>query len=667
MTSEIMKRMREIENLITYHSKKYYEDDDPEISDYEYDMLFRELLDLEKEYPQFKNPNSPTVRVGGKVSSRFEEFTHVVQLASLTDVFSLDELDSFLVKNQTLLNKKDVSYSCEPKIDGLSVALTYTDGLFERGATRGNGFIGEDVTDNLKTISSIPMKLNDKVSITVRGEVYMSRSVFSTLNKTRERKGQKQFANPRNAAAGSLRQLDSSVTASRHLDIFVFNLQSGNIYTDRPNPDSHTAILDRLTELGFKVIENRKKISTIENINDYISGLGKLRDDLSYDTDGAVVKMDSISEREIVGSGTSTPNWAVAFKYPPEEKETELIDIIWTVGRTGVLTPNAVMTPVRLSGTMVSKATLHNFDFINSKSIVPGDRIIIRKAGEIIPEVVRKVSGGHTETMPAAPEICPSCGHRVYRDEEKAIRCYNPECPAQLARQLEHFASKEAMDIDGLGPNIINMLIDRKLIASECDLYKLSENDLRELPGFGEKSAFNLISSISKSKNAGFERLLYALGIRQVGEVAAKNIARHFKNIRNMYHVTVESLTPIGDIGAITAGFISDYFNDETSLEHLDRLYELGLNFDCAAALSLSDSLSGKTFVITGTLPSMKRDEAKRLIEINGGKVSSSVSSKTDYLLCGDDPGSKYDNAVKLNIPIISENDLQSMIKNVGN
>lgn len=659
---EIRKEIETLREKISHYAKMYYVYDTSEISDFEYDAMFRKLQELEAAYPQFADVNSPTKRVGGKVLDKFEKVTHRVQMGSLSDVFSLDELQDFLTRTDAVV--PGAVYSVEPKIDGLSVALTYENGEFSFGATRGDGFVGEDVSENLRTIQSIPLRLSEPLSFCVRGEVFMPREVFYKLNAQREAAGQPLLANPRNAAAGSLRQLDSSITASRGLDIFVFNLQSGNLYTDRENPDSHFAMLDRLQELGFHVLPNRIRASTYENIAAHIAEIGSLRDSLSFDIDGAVVKMDSIAQRGIVGEGTTTPKWAAAYKYPPEQKETKLLDIFIQVGRTGVLTPNALLAPVRLAGTTVSKATLHNMDIIRDKDIRIGDTVIVQKAGDIIPEIVgsRKDKRDGSEQEYAVPTVCPACGSAVYRDDDMAaVRCMNELCPAKRSRALAHFASKGAMNIDGLGQQIIDLLIQNGLISDVADLYKLRAEDIEKLDRMGEKSAKNLIASIERSKSAGLERLIYALGIRQVGEVAAATLAGKYKTLEGCFTATVEELCEIADIGEITARSFVDFFARPESRRLADELTAAGVLTESTAAPK-GEKFAGMTFVITGTLPTMKRDEASALISANGGKVSGSVSKKTTYLLAGEEAGSKLTKANELGVPVISEEQLLSML-----
>lgn len=655
----------EIESLrarLTHYAKQYYVYDISEISDFEYDALFRRLQELEAAHPEYDDPNSPTRRVGGRVLDKFEKVTHRVQMGSLADVFSFEELHDFL--DRVAAEVPDAVYSVEPKIDGLSVALTYENGNFSFGATRGDGFVGENVSENLRTIATIPLTLPEPLSFCVRGEVYMPREVFEQLNAAREREGKPLLANPRNAAAGSLRQLDSKITASRKLDIFVFNLQWGNLYEDRPNPDSHFEILDRLHELGFHVLTDRIRASDYDAIRAHIEALGARRDALSYDIDGAVVKLDSIAKRAVVGEGTTTPKWAAAYKYPPERKETKLLDIAVQVGRTGVLTPTAVLEPVRLAGTTVTRATLHNIDNIRDKDIRIGDIVILQKAGDIIPEVVESLPGKRTgaEKVYEMPTHCPACGSLVVRDEDMAaVRCPNELCPAKRSRAIAHFASKAAMNIDGLGPQIIDLLLDRGLIENAADLYKLRAEDLRDLDRMGDKSAQNLVDAIERSKRAGLERLIFALGIRQVGEVAARTIAEKYKTLDACFAATFESLCEIDDIGQITAQSIVEFFARPESRALCDALKAAGVLTE-STAVPKGDRLAGLTFVITGTLPTMKRDEASALILQNGGKTSGSVSKKTSYLLAGEDAGSKLAKAKELNIPILTEAEFLAML-----
>ena len=653
------KRIKELREAIEYNAKLYYEKDAPVISDYEYDAMFRELSDLEAEFPELDSPDSPTKRVGGKALDKFEKVNHTVQMNSLSDVFSFDELRDFLMRMEEIT--PSLVYSVEPKIDGLSVALTYENGVFVRGATRGDGLVGEDVTQNIKTIFNVPMKLPENIPyLCVRGEVYMPRENFERVNAKREAQGQSLFANPRNAAAGSLRQLDPSIVASRGLDIFIFNYQEGDL-----NIDSHTEMLDKLNYLGFKTIMNRLKTSNHDEIISHIEKIGEMREDLPYDIDGVVIKVDSVAERRKIGEGTSTPKWAVASKFPPEQKKTKLISVDIAVGRTGVLTPTAVLEPVRLAGTTVSRATLHNLEFIREKGIMIGDKVTVQKAGDIIPEIVcaypAERDGSEVEFN--MPTHCPSCGEPVFYDSEEgaATRCTNSLCPAQLARGIEHFASKDAMNIDGLGPQIVELFLENKLISDSADLYSLKEEQISGLDRMGKKSAENLIKAIENSKNAGLERLIYALGIRNIGEVAAAALAKKYGTLENCFDATVEDICEIEDFGAITAECVVDYFSHPQNRDLCRRLIDAGLKTE-AVKKQLADNFSGMTFVLTGTLPTMTRDEASELIKERGGKVSGSVSKKTTYVLAGEEAGSKLIKAKELDIPIISEEEFLRMI-----
>ena len=662
-TQEIINEVRELQETLRYHAKKYYVYDAPEISDYEYDMMYARLLALEAEYPECVTPDSPSQRVGGAPLDKFEKVTHGVKMNSLSDVFSYDELGDFISRVSQSI--EGAEYSVEPKIDGLSVSLSYENGIFVRGATRGDGEVGEDVTQNLKTIHTIPLMLGEPLTLTVRGEVYMPRRVFEDINAKREREGKQLMANPRNAAAGSLRQLDPAIAAERRLDIFVFNLQEGELYADGRAPLTHKETLDRMAELGFKTLEETIVASSGEEIIEHIEKLGAMRDDLAYDIDGAVVKINKLSDRVRLGEGTNTPKWAVAYKYPPEEKETKLLDITLAVGRTGVLTPTAQLAPVRLAGTTVSRATLHNLDFIRTRDIKIGDTVILRKAGEIIPEVVSantaKRDGSEVEFH--MPTLCPSCGEPVVRDEGDgaAVRCVNLACPAQIHRSIEHFASKAAMNIDGLGPQIVEALLGAGLIRDAADLYSLRAEDVEKLERMGEKSAENLIAAIENSKGRGLARLIYALGIRNIGEVAAAAIAERFENIEACFEATREDILELPDFGEITADCVVNYFSRESSRELCLRLKAAGVLTDVIKKETTAE-LAGLTFVLTGTLPTMSRDEAGALIKSAGGKVSSSVSAKTAYVVAGEAAGSKLTKAQQLGVKIISEEELLAML-----
>ncbi len=662
ISENIINEVKTLREKLAYHSERYYVYDSPEISDYEYDMMYARLVSLEAEYPELYDSTSPTVRVGGRALDKFEKYTHAYRMDSLSDVFSFDELDAFVSRVGERLGAP--MYSVEPKIDGLSVSLIYENGVFVKGATRGDGVVGEDVTENLRTVFSIPLKLPEPLDLTVRGEVYMPRSVFESINAQREAQGQALMANPRNAAAGSLRQLDSKITAKRRLDIFVFNFQGGSLYMDGHEPQTHTETLQRLSELGFKTLELTALVSSVEQIHGHIEKIGSLRDLLSYDIDGVVIKLDKLSDRAFMGEGTNTPRWAVAYKFPPEEKQTVLEDITVAVGRTGVLTPTAILSPVRLAGTTVSRATLHNLDFINKRDIMLGDTVVVRKAGDIIPEVVRAVSEKRdgSERKYSLPSVCPSCGEPIFYDasEESAARCTNGACPAQLSRSIEHFASKNAMNIDGLGPQIVELLIDKGLIHDVSELYTLKAEDIAALERMGEKSAANLMAAIERSKGAGLERLVYALGIRNIGEVAGAALAKKYKTLEALMVATKEELCTLEDFGEITADCVVDFFSHEPNIELCRRLMAVGLVCESTAA-PVGDKLAGLTLVVTGTLPTLSRDEAEALIRSAGGKASKSVSSKTSYVIAGEAAGSKLTKAQALGIPVIDEAELIRM------
>ena len=667
MTPEIRKRVEQLRAQLTYHAEKYYVYDAPEISDYEYDRMFAELKGLEEQYPELYSPTSPTRRVGGKALDKFEKVTHSVRMDSLADVFSFEEAEDFCRRMEGEVVSP--TYSVEPKIDGLSVALTYEAGVFVRGATRGDGVVGEDVTQNLKTVYSIPLKLSEPLSLTVRGEVFMPRGVFEDINARRAEAGKPLMANPRNAAAGSLRQLDSRITAERRLDIFVFNFQEGELYADGHDPLTHTETLERLGELGFKVLPLRRVAKSGEEVIAHIRKIGEMRDSLAYDIDGVVIKLDSLAARRSVGEGTNTPRWAVAYKFPPEEKETRLTDITVAVGRTGVLTPTAVLEPVRLAGTTVSRATLHNLDFIRQRNIMVGDIVVLRKAGDIIPEVVRAIPEKRdgSERPYRMPERCPSCGEPVFYDEDEgaAVRCTNGSCPAQISRSIEHFASKGAMNIDGLGPQLVELLLSQQKIADAADLYALRIEDIEGLERMGRKSAENLVRAIENSKSAGLERLVYALGIRNVGEVAAAALAQKYRTLEALTHATAEELCGIEDFGQITADCVVNFFTHPQNRALCEKLTAAGLLTE-AVAKPASDKFRGLTFVLTGTLPTMSRDVAAEKIKAMGGKVSGSVSSRTSYVVAGEAAGSKLTRAGELGIPVIDESRLLEMLKEEG-
>ena len=657
-------RALELRGKLNYYAEQYYVYDVSVISDFEYDRMYAELLALETEHPSLVTPDSPTQRVGGKALDKFDKVTHTVRMDSLSDVFSFDEVLQFLARVRESIG--EACYSVEPKIDGLSVSLTYENGMLVGGATRGDGIVGEDVTQNVRTIRSVPLSLHRPVSLTVRGEVFMPRAVFEDINAQRERQGKPLLANPRNAAAGSLRQLDSAVTAERRLDIFVFNLQESA--EDVTVPTTHAETLSMLSELGFKTLEERVVAHTEQEVLSHIERIGALRDSLAYDIDGVVIKVNDLADRVRLGEGTNTPKWAVAYKFPPEEKETVLEDITVAVGRTGVLTPTAVLSPVRLAGTSVSRATLHNLDFIRELDVRLGDRVIVRKAGDIIPEVVRTVANKRdgSEREFHMPTHCPSCGEPVWRDETAegegaAVRCTNSRCPAQISRSIEHFASKGAMNIDGLGPQIVEALLASHLISDAADLYALRAEDVEHMERMGKKSAQNLIEAIERSKGAGLERLIYSLGIRNIGEVAAAALAAHFGTLEACYEATVEELCALPDFGLITAESVVNYFSHPQNRELCCRLAQAGVNTHAVAAPA-SERLTGLTFVLTGTLPTMTRDEAAARIKAEGGKVSGSVSSKTSFVVAGEAAGSKLTRAQELGVRVIDENELLRML-----
>lgn len=655
--TEIEKKIEELRKTLRYHSDRYYNDDAPEIEDYEYDMMMRELKELEEKYPEYDAPDSPTKKVGGVADNSFESVTHSVRMESLQDAFSMDELREF--SNRVEDTVSNVNYVVEPKIDGLSVSLEYRDGVFLRGSTRGNGDVGEDVSGNLRVIHNIPLKLNKSIPyIEVRGEVYMPKKSFERVVDRQIINGEKPFKNPRNAAAGSLRQKDSSVTASRGLDIFVFNIQQ----IEGVELSSHKESLDFIKELGFNTIPTYKKVDNIEDAIAEIDRIGEARGSLEYDIDGAVIKVDDFSQRDILGSTAKYPKWAIAFKYPPEEKQTKLLDIEIAVGRTGVLTPTAILESVHLAGTTVSRATLHNQDFINEKGIAIGDVVTVRKAGDIIPEVLC-VNEHNSNSVFKFPDVCPSCGEKVYRDEdEAAIRCINPECPAQLLRNLIHFCSRDAMDIEGLGPAIIETFVNEGMIAKTYDIYNLDFNKILSLEGFKETSANNIINSVNNSKNNDLSKLIFALGIRHIGAKAGKLLADYFKDIDLVMNASVDDILQIDGFGKIMAESVVEFFSSDSTKELIAKLKEAGVNMKSTNVVE-DTRFSGMTFVLTGTLPTLKRAEASKIIESFGGKTSSSVSKKTTYVLAGEEAGSKLDKANKLGVQIISEEEFKEMIK----
>ena len=652
---EILALRQELEEA----NYQYYVLDAPQMSDYDFDHKLRRLEELEAKHPELDTPDSPTRRVGGAVADGFAEVKHPVPLESLQDVFSLEELGEFGQRVEEAL-PDGVEYDVEPKVDGLSVALEYENGVFVRGATRGDGRVGEDVTENLRTVRSIPLRLPESLPrLIVRGEVYMPKQVFEALNADLEVQGKPLFANPRNAAAGSLRQHDPRIAAARKLDIQVFNIQLAEGKTFR----THAETLEYLKSQHFKVIPH-ETCATIEEVGERIAAIGDGRENYPFDIDGAVVKVNDLSQRTVLGSTAKFPRWAAAYKYPPEQKPSKVVDIVVQVGRTGVLTPKAVVEPVRLAGTTVTNATLHNQDFIAEKDIRIGDTVLVQKAGEIIPEIVAVLKDRRPEgTEPyLLPTVCPVCGAPVARDEDGAhIRCTGAECPAQLLRHLTHFASRDAMDIEGLGPAVVEGLVNAGLVKGPGDLYALRAEDVANLERMGKKSADNLIAAIERSKENDLSRLLFAFGIRQVGQKAGQVLARQFGSLDALMAADVETLTAVPDIGGITAQSIVDWFRSEQSRHLIETLRAAGVNFESHAA-PVGDALAGKTFVLTGTLEQFTRDEAKAMIEAQGGKVSGSVSKKTGYVVAGEAAGSKLRKAQELGIPVLSESDLLTML-----
>lgn len=649
-----LEKIRFLRQQVEYHRRKYYLEDAPEISDAEFDRMYRELEELEKAHPEFHDENSPIYRVGGMALDKFQKHIHTVPLKSLSDVFSFGELEEFLSRTAGCGD-----YTVEKKIDGLSVALIYKDGRFVSGATRGDGAVGEDVSGNLRTIASIPMTIPYTGYLEVRGEVYMPKASFEKLNVQREKAGEPLFANPRNAAAGSLRQLDPKVTAKRNLDILVFNLQK----CDR-SFETHAQTLDFISSCGFHVLDYRVAQNK-EEVEEEIEAIGRERQGLSFDIDGAVVKINDLAMREKIGEGTNVPKWAVAYKFPPEQKPTKLLSIEVQVGRTGVLTPAANLVPVNLAGSTVSRATLHNIDNIREKDIRVGDTVVIQKAGDIIPEVVCSVKDEAHFARPVyeMPAVCPSCGEKVIRIEGEAkTMCTNSACPAQRQRSIEHFASKDAMNIEGLGPAAVKALLDSRLISTISDLYTLEEGQLISLERMGKKSAENLLSSIEKSKEAGLARLIYALGIPNVGEKAGKALAKVYGDIERLFCATREEISAIEDFGAVTAWCVVSYFSHPQTRMLIEGLKKAGVKTK-EEPVEKGGAFEGKTFVLTGTLPTLKRAQAGALIEQLGGKTSSSVSKLTDYVLAGEEAGSKLTKAQSLNIPIIDEETFLEMIE----
>ena len=660
---DIENARQKAENLreqIIYHNDRYYNQDSPEINDYEYDMLLKELEEIESEFPELITPDSPTQKVGGQAGEKFSPVEHAVPMESLHDSFSHDEIKDFAKRVSE--NAGNAVYVVEPKIDGLSVSAEYKNGVFVRGSTRGDGKVGEDITENLKTIKSLPMKLNKAVPyLEVRGEVYMSTDVFENLVARQEENDEKPFKNPRNAAAGSLRQKNAKITKERQLDIFVFNIQQ----IDGEKLTSHVQSLEYLKELGFTTLPFYYKCSDIDEVIEKIEEIGNKRGELSFGIDGAVIKVDEFEKREILGSTSKFPKWAEAYKYPPEEKETELLDIEINVGRTGVLTPTAIFAPITLAGTTVSRAVLHNGDFIKEKDIRIGDTVILRKAGEIIPEVVSVARHKENSVPFEMPKICPSCSSPVSCENgEAALRCTNTDCPAQLMRHMIHFVSRDAMDIDGLGERVLRAMVENSLISSPLDLYRLSKDDIMTLEKKKDKSAENLVKAVEKSKSNDLYRTVFALGIRHIGQKAAKLLADKFRTLDNIANASIEDISSIDGFGEIMAESVYQYFQLDESKKLVEEIKSLGINTENLSApknIDESNPFFNKTFVITGTLPNYKRTEAAAIIESMGGKVSSSVSKKTDYVLAGDEAGSKLTKAQSLGIKIIDESEFENM------
>lgn len=680
----IQERIRELRRVIERANELYYNQDAPEMADFEYDRLFDELKKMEADYPEFDDPASPTHHVGGTASGKFDKVTHPVKMGSLSDVFSEEEMRAYLERTIRALEdagvpEDEILWSVEPKIDGLSVSLTYERGRLVLGATRGDGTVGENVTENLMTVSGIPHTLPDPLDLTVRGEVYMPRQVFEAINAEKEKTGERTFANPRNAAAGSLRRLNAEETAAAHLDIFVFNYQTGSLWMDGHEPATHEETIRRIGELGFHRIAIQTVTASPDEVIDAIRRIGEGRDGLAYDIDGAVVKLNRLEQRVLAGENPSTPKWAAAYKYPPERKETKLLSIEVNVGRTGVLTPLAILEPVRLAGTTVSRATLHNIDIIRERDVRIGDTVLVQKAGDIIPEIVGSVRDKRTgdEVPFAFPDTCPSCGERLFWDSEEgdsgALRCQNPACPAQLERGIIHFASRGAMNIDGLGPALVKALIDAGLIHDAADLFTLRHEDVAALPRMADKSASNLLAALERAKTAGPARLLYALGIRHVGEVGAEELIGAFRSVDALFDAKEEELSAIEDVGEITARTVREFFDLPETRALVDKLKAAGVVTSLPETMGDASSddnsetggadLTGLTFVLTGTLPTMTRPEATELIKKHGGKATGSVSKKTSYVVAGADAGSKLTKANELGIPVIGEDELLAMLK----
>lgn len=652
----VKKKIKDLTETLEYHAHCYYDLDSPEISDFEYDKLLHELIDLEEKFPEYKSPTSPTSRVGGNVSNSFAPIIHEVKMGSLQDVFDYSEVLEFDKRVREIVEKP--FYVVEPKIDGLSVSLKYVNGILTVGSTRGDGNVGEDVTENIKTIRSVPLKINSDIPlIEVRGEVYMPQNVFKKLVEEQNNNEETPFKNPRNAAAGSLRQKNPKIAAKRNLDIFVFNLQQvkgKELY-------SHVESLDYIKSLGFKVLPTYKTFDNIVSAFEEVKRIGENRNSFNFDIDGAVIKVNDFNHRDKLGSTAKYPKWAIAFKYPPEKKATKLLNIELNVGRTGAITPTAVFEPVLLAGTTVSRAVLHNQDFINEKGISIGDTILVRKAGEIIPEVISVVEHNPHVEVYQIPNVCPSCGQKTFREEDEAvIRCLNPDCPAQLSRNIIHFASRDAMDIEGLGPAVVNQLISQNSIKSSADLYYLTKEDILEIDRKAEKSSENLINSIEKSKSNNLSKLIFGLGIRNIGQKAAEDLSKHFKDLNNLMNATIDDIIAIDGIGDTMAKSIVDFFTIEETRKLIDRLKSAGVNFKNLST-STGDTFNGLTFVLTGTLPNLSRAEASKIIKDLGGNISSSVSKNTNFVVAGMEAGSKLSKALQLGVPVIDEEKLLNL------
>ena len=657
--NDIKEEIKSLREKIEYHNKRYYEEDEPEISDYEYDKLTQRLKKLEKEHPEFVDASSPTQKVGGKIKKIFGSVEHSVQMQSLQDVFSLDEVKEFVNKVKEEYQNQP-QFIVETKIDGLSISLEYKDGIFVRGSTRGDGFVGEDVTENLKCIKSIPQKLNQDITIEVRGEVYLPRAEFARINEELEKNKKTLLSNPRNAAAGTLRQLDSKLVEQRNLDIFVFTVLKG------PNFKFDSERLDFLDSLGFKTIEKRKVCKTDLEVLDYIEHIGNLRDSLAYDIDGAVINVDDLNIREELGKTVKVPKWSVAYKYPPEQRITKILDIVTQVGRTGQVTPMAILNPVRVAGSVISKTTLHNFDYIKQKDIRINDMAVIEKAGDVIPEVTKVLKEKRTgeEKEYVIPKNCPVCGEELEKEENQvALRCTNSECPACIYRSIIHFASRDAMDISGLGESIVDTLLQNNLISDIADLYYLNYEDILRLEGFKEKSARNLIDAINLTKTNTLDKLIFGMGIRYIGKKSAKILAENFNDIYEIMDATEEDFNNLDDIGTTMAKSLVQFFNKKQTKDLIEKFKRADVNLKGNKKVNVSDKLSKKSLVITGSFENFTREQIVKLIEENGGKASGSVSKKTDFLIAGDLAGSKLKKAQDLGVKVISIEEFLDMIK----